>query len=263
MLSSDKILSFIKKDTPTSFNIQIFETLPSTNDYLRTLAKEGCPEFTVILAREQTAGKGRLGRSFFSPAGSGIYMSVLLKPEIDTGKLTYITPLVAVALVEAIEKITSLRPQIKWVNDIFYNKKKIAGILTETCFANNTNVPDYVIAGCGINLQTPECGYPKNINNIAGSLFGFNTPDDNTVCRLIAEFLCNLEYYYENIEEKPFLNKYKTSSMVINKHIFVISGDLKKDAFALDIDDDFSLVVKYPDETTEKIFTGEVSIRVK
>lgn len=236
-------------------NIRFFDTLPSTNTYLKELAKNGALEGTVIVADKQTMGRGRLGRSFYSPENSGLYMSVLLRPQKSI-PLSYVTPLAAVSVCRALENSGAKGLGIKWVNDIFCNGKKVSGILTEVNFLKTSDKIDFLIVGIGINLNTSV--FPENLTDIAGSVFCDNDFDRN---KIIDDILDNLFFFYNNIEKKEFADEYKKRSLVINKNVTLISGETKKDAFVLDISDDFGLFVQLPDGNTKNINTGEISVR--
>ena len=147
-----------------------FETLPSTNAYLKEKAEELC-EGTVVIAGNQTAGRGRFARKFHSPENSGIYMSILLKPDFSGLDATYITNLAAVAVSESVEELSDRKTQIKWVNDVLIEGKKICGILTEGKIDPATGKPNFVVLGVGINAFTPQGGFAEEIRDIAGAVF--------------------------------------------------------------------------------------------
>ena len=237
------------------YNINIFDTLPSTNTELKAMARAGALDGTVIIAKEQTAGRGRLGRSFYSPQNSGLYMSVLLRPKKNI-PLSFVTPAAAVAVCRALETHNSPKLGIKWVNDIFCNGKKISGILTEVEFLPNSETIDFLVVGIGINLTTVT--FPENLSGIADSVFKDKSIDKE---KLITDILDNLFDFYRNIEKKEFATEYKERSLVINKNVTLISGENKKDAFVTDISDDFGLLVKLPDGSIKNINTGEISVR--
>ena len=129
-----------------------FEELDSTNSYLKEMAAKGAQEGTIIIANRQSAGRGRLGRSFFSPEEKGIYMSILLRPDISLERAVLITSMAAVAVAEAIEQVSGIQTKIKWVNDIFLNKKKVCGILTEAGIDAETGTLEYAVLGIGVNV---------------------------------------------------------------------------------------------------------------
>lgn len=238
------------------YKIQSFEELPSTNTYLKEQARLGAPEGTVIVAERQTAGRGRSGRSFYSPKASGLYMSVLFRPE-KAVPFHYITPAAAVSVCRALEMSGAKKLGIKWVNDIFSENRKVCGILTEIEFVKNTSKTDFIIVGIGINLTTTD--FPDSIRDIAGAVFENQCVD---MKKIMTDILDSLFDFYYDIENKKFLSEYKQRSVILNRRVTLISGEQRKEAFVIDIDDDFCLVVKFPDGNISKINSGEVSIRL-
>ncbi|MBQ4100185.1 MAG: biotin--[Oscillospiraceae bacterium] len=241
------------------FKLNIFDEVTSTNDVLREMAISGAPDKTVVLASSQTKGRGRLGRSFFSPNGSGIYMSLLLRPQIDIADIPLITPLTAVVVCEAIEQIFSVSPQIKWVNDLLLNGKKICGILTEGAFTSDGKI-DYIIVGIGINLNPPKDGFPSDIENIAGAVTCDYSEDKKE--KLIEKILQIFDERIAKFSTKDFVSIYRKKSAVIGKDVTVILGESKISAKVLDISDNCELVVRYENGKTEALSSGEISVRL-
>lgn len=241
------------------FKLNIFDEVTSTNDVLREMAISGAPDKTVVLASSQTKGRGRLGRSFFSPNGSGIYMSLLLRPQIDIADIPLITPLTAVVVCEAIEQIFSVSPQIKWVNDLLLNGKKICGILTEGVFTSDGKI-DYIIVGIGINLNPPKDGFPSDIENIAGAVTCDYNEDKKE--KLIEKILQIFNERIAKFSTKDFVSIYRKKSAVIGKDVTVILGESKTSAKVLDISDNCELVVRYENGKTEELSSGEISVRL-
>ncbi|WP_305768298.1 biotin--[acetyl-CoA-carboxylase] ligase [Candidatus Epulonipiscium viviparus] len=165
ILNSEIISQYLLE--PSMFNIECYDVVSSTNLLLKQRYAE--PEGLVIIANAQEAGMGRVGRTFFSPKNSGIYFSVLLKPN-DSNTVNFVTAMAGVAVCKAITKIFNLSPKIKWVNDIYLNNKKICGILTQSSFSLENNTSEYVILGIGINVYSPPEGFPSELENIAGSI---------------------------------------------------------------------------------------------
>lgn len=241
------------------FKLNIFDEVTSTNDVLQEMAVSGALDKTVVLSSSQTKGRGRLGRNFFSPKNSGIYMSILLRPKIDIADVSLITPLTAVVVCEAIEQIYSLSPQIKWVNDIFLNGKKICGILTEGAFTSDGKI-DYIIVGIGINLCLPKDGFPADIENIAGAIALDYSEDKKTA--LIHKILQIFDERLDRFSSKDFVSIYRQKSMVIGRDVTVILGENKTYAKVLDINDNCELVVQYENGKTEALSSGEISVRL-
>jgi BirA family biotin operon repressor/biotin-[acetyl-CoA-carboxylase] ligase len=253
MIETDKIeVLEIKKRVIVESEIIVYDTLDSTNTKLKELAKAGAKSGTVIIAKEQTLGRGRLGRSFYSPSGSGIYMSLLLRPDENTD-IGMITAYTAVAVCDALKKVSEDTFYIKWVNDIIKDGKKVCGILAESGSTdNNTN---YIIVGIGINTYLPEGDFPADIQNIAG--YVLDLPTQNGRNKIISEIINNFYSY-----TKDFIYEYKAKSCVIGKKINVHKNGTILKAEALDIDDKCNLIVKYENEGTEALSFGEISIRL-
>ncbi|MBQ6427736.1 MAG: biotin--[Oscillospiraceae bacterium] len=210
----------------------------------------------------QTAGKGRMGRSFYSPAGSGLYMSVLLQPMLKAADAVNITACAAVAVAEAIESLAPVQAQIKWVNDVYVEGRKVCGILTEASLDSGTAAVNYLVVGIGINIRPPEGGFPADLQKIAGSVFG-EEEIPGLRCRLAAAVLDRLLGYYEHLQEKPWLEEYRKRSLVTGKEIRVLMpGKEPENGTAIGIGDDFSLLVQMEDGTLRRLNSGEVSIRV-
>ncbi len=257
IISADSIKKYL---TVPINNIEVYKTVTSTNDLAKQYALDLKPEGTVIVAREQTAGRGRKGRSFYSPMSTGVYISVLLRPELTAEKTLYITTAAAVAVAKAIEKISGKEAKIKWVNDIFVDGKKVCGILTEGAIDFETGKMQYAVLGIGVNIKKPENDFPSEIQNIAGSVF--DTTDKEVSSIIVAEILNNFMNYYKNLANKPFYEEYKKRMFLIGKHLTVYSGKDSYPAVAIDLDEELSLVVKDENGNIKKLNTGEVSIKI-
>ena len=257
IISADSIKKYL---TVPINNIEVYKTVTSTNDLAKQYALDLKPEGTVIVAREQTAGRGRKGRSFYSPMSTGVYISVLLRPELTAEKTLYITTATAVAVAKAIEKISGKEAKIKWVNDIFVDGKKVCGILTEGAIDFETGKMQYAVLGIGVNIKKPENDFPSEIQNIAGSVF--DTTDKEVSSIIVAEILNNFMNYYKNLANKPFYEEYKKRMFLIGKHLTVYSGKDSYPAVAIDLDKELSLIVKDENGNIKKLNTGEVSIKI-
>lgn len=235
--------------------IEYYDTLPSTNAFLKSRAKSE-KEGLVVVADSQTEGHGRFDRKFYSPANTGIYMSILLKPETTGFNATRITCAAAVAVAKAIETLSGKETQIKWVNDVLIDGKKVCGILTEGSINPKSGSLEYTVLGIGVNLFLPENGFEKEIENIAG--YVFEEFDPTLKDKFIKEVLKNIFTHYNN----DILNEYRNRSAVIGKDILVIKNNETKNAKALLIDDNFRLNVRYNDKTEEFLDSGEISIKI-
>lgn len=242
--------------------IRIFDELDSTNRYLKELAAGGAAEGTVILAECQSAGRGRLGRRFYSPGEKGIYMSVLLRPDIVLEKAVRITSMAAVAVANAVEKVSGISAQIKWVNDIFLNRKKVCGILTESGINYEEKKLDYVVLGIGVNVGYME--FPEELSNIATSVSN-ECKWEVSRAELIAGILNELEVWYPSLEDGSFLSESKERSILLGQEIRVLDDTCESGFYmarALDLDDMGHLLVERDGER-QLLHSGEVSIRLE
>ena len=240
---------------------EVFVSVGSTNTLCNEKAKSGEAEGYVAVAGAQTAGRGRRGRSFYSPAGTGIYMSLLLRPHGLTGdQVLGLTTMAAVAVSESVEALSGKKAEIKWVNDIFVDGKKVCGILSEAMYEVPSGTLQCVIVGIGINAYAPEAGFPPEIAETAGCVF--DKPEVDLKNSLVAEVLNRFMKYYDDPKSDAVYDEYRTRSMVIDKDIKVLKKDATLKAHVLDIDRDCGLVVRYPDGTEEVLNSGEISIRV-
>ena len=224
--------------------------IDSTNMEAKRCALNGEGEGLVILAEEQTNGRGRRGRSFYSPDGSGIYMSVLFRPKPEISQdVVLITTAASVA-----------EPQIKWVNDVYLNGKKICGILTEAVSDFESGRIDTVVVGIGINYHAPKEGYPDEIKEIAGTVCA----EDEKIPRneLVAAIIENLCKLYQDLPDKSFMEDYRKWSNVLGKKIRFTSGTDWEYGTAVAIDEDGGLIVEKEDHTQEILHTGEITVRV-
>lgn len=253
-LSAEKI-SAENKSRKIGKNIIILPETASTNTYAKVLAAKGTAHGTVILAESQTNGKGRLGRRFESPSGTGLYMSVIVRPEFDISCAPLITSAAAVAAAEAAEKLCGEEIRIKWVNDLYMNGRKICGILTEAALESNKLA--YAVIGIGINVR--KSIFPEELRDIAASIEAETGKiiDRNILC---GEILSRLEYYLDNIEKKEHLGEYRRRELLTGNHITANMGNEKIEGFAVGIDDNANLILKLPDGSEKKLTSGEANL---
>lgn len=262
ILSSQSISKYLSKNSD-AFNITVYKTINSTNTAVKDLAIKGVKEGTIIIAEEQTEGRGRFGRKFYSPKGTGIYMSILLRPQISASESFLITTAAAVATSEAIECVSGKEAKIKWVNDIYCDNKKVCGILTEAAFDLESGGLEYAVLGIGINVKTPKEGFPEEIKDIASEIFDNEAFDLTDVrSKLVAELLEVFWSYYQNIKQKTFLTAYKRRSLLIDKEVFITSKSSSKKAMVLDIDNECRLKVRMEDGSIQFLSSGEVSLKI-
>ena len=257
----ERIVSHMKESCPWQDSLLWFDSIDSTNTRARELAAQGAPHGTVLIADHQTGGRGRRGRSFHSPAGSGIYMSAILRPECAPAQLMHLTCAVAVAMCDAVENSCGIRPGIKWTNDLVYGKKKLAGILTELGLSPKGAV-DYAIIGIGINCCQEEADFPEEIRSIAGSL---RSVTGHGICReQVAAAMMDALYKMDTMlltDKAAILDRYRTDCVTLGKEVSVVKADgSARHGAALDIDEEGALVVQFP-EGAEVVNSGEVSIR--
>lgn len=275
---------------------EIREEISSTNTLLRQYAEAGEENDMLLIAEHQTGGRGRKGRSFFSPKGTGLYMSLLLHPKVPAGEAHMLTTLAAVATAKALEKISGQAVQIKWVNDILVNGKKAVGILTEASGTVTDGCFNYVIVGIGINVYEPIGGFPETIESVAGAVFPWPAVqgeknileepvlEKNLRSKIAVEVIKQFMEFYRTFPEKSYLEEYRNRSYLIGKEIRVIpteqisnGEDRRKQALSgteereetkmpvyakvLGIDEQCRLHVKYEDGREELLSNGEVSVR--
>lgn len=241
------------------FSVEVFDKIDSTNLYM----KKNFADFShggAVIADFQESGRGRYKRKFYSPAGCGIYMSVLLRLDLPPEASVLITAAAAVAVCEAIEAFSDKRLEIKWVNDILYNSKKLCGILAESAIDPKSGKIERAVVGIGINAYEPDGGFDSEIAQIAG--FVFEERQTGLRNRVCAEIISRLQLYSSELSKKSFLNEYKRRSAVLGKSITVLSEGSYSEAVAIDIDDSCRLLVEYPDKTREYLNSGEISVRL-
>jgi birA, biotin-[acetyl-CoA-carboxylase] ligase region len=245
-----------KLDTRIVGNIiYYFEELDSTNSYSKRIASEDIADGTVIIAGSQTNGRGRLGREWFSPLGTGIYLSIILRPDIKPEDLQLITLAVSIAVVDAIIKVTGLRTAIKWPNDILLGNKKICGILTEAIIENDKT--RFVIIGIGMNITDKPYDFPQELAEKAAYILA----DRNT---MLAEVLREMDCIYSLMlsgRNTTIIEKWKEYSATIGREICITSDVEKYTGVAVDITNKGELVVACHNDLNKIIQSGEISIR--
>ncbi|NLW22501.1 MAG: biotin--[acetyl-CoA-carboxylase] ligase [Tissierellia bacterium] len=265
LISSPDLLTYeeVEAYLNTDFigrRIYYYDSLESTNIKARDIALEE-EEGTVIIAEEQTGGKGRLGRNWISPKGKGIWMSIILKPNLDPSKVAKITLIGAAAVNQGLKDL-GIKSQIKWPNDVVIGHKKVCGILTEmSCELNMIN---YVIMGMGINVNLDEGDFPKELAHKATSLKEVVGKEIDRK-KLLANILNHFEKLYIPFKEREDISKTieicRGESALLGQEVRIIRGGIERTGKALDIDDEGQLIVEYGNGEREAIFSGEVSIR--
>lgn len=259
VLSKQSIEANMKRKDST-FSIEVYKTVTSTNNLAKEKALLGAAEGTVILAEEQTEGRGRNGREFFSPSESGIYMTFILRPEMVIVP-AWLTTAAAVAVAEAVEEISGCQADIKWVNDIYLENQKICGILTEGSISMENGGLEYAVVGIGINVNPPNNGFPDELKTIATSIFKKKGKSVRSL--LVAKILENFWAYYKKLPDLNFFNGYRERMFLIGKDVEVSSFQTVEYAKVMDLDRDFSLVVQMENGEIRHLSSGEVRIRWK
>ena len=255
------ILQHMKESCPWQDSLLWFPSIDSTNTRAKELAAQGAPSGTVLIANHQTGGRGRLGRSFHSPAGTGIYMSVILRPSCAPSELMHLTCATAVAACDGVQAACGIRPGIKWTNDLVCDQRKLAGILTELGLSSQGNV-DYAIIGIGVNCCQELSDFPEEIRSVAGSL---HTVTGKVIdrARVAAELLDALWKMNHRLltNKAAIMAQYRRDCITLGKEISVVKADGHiRHGQALDIDEDGALVVRFS-SGTETVNSGEVSVR--
>lgn len=255
------VFTHLPGDYPWLQQFHFFPEIGSTNEELALLARQGAPHGTVLLADCQTSGRGRLGRSFDSPAGLGIYMSVLLRPDCSPEELMHLTCAAGVYMCDALERAVGLRPGIKWTNDLVLNRRKLAGILTKLGLSPQGRV-DWAIVGIGVNCcQTLE-HFPPALRETATSLsmaLGREV-DRGAVAAAMMDGFFRMDQAL--LTRRPdILARYRQDCITIGQDISLVRGEQCRRGHALDVDDQGALVVEFSDGSREAVNSGEVSVR--
>ncbi len=231
------------------------DSVDSTSSYLRRMLDDGEKGIVLAVAKEQTSGRGRSGKSFYSPDNGGLYMSLLIHPGIGFDAVSSVTAKVCVAVCRAIEKVTGISTDIKWVNDLYLNGKKVCGILCEAVNDYKNSVTKSIIIGVGINVSTAE--FPGELQEIAGSLGVSQIYRDKLVGE-ITNALLNLNFGALTEDELTF---YRERSCVLGRTINYFVNGQKKTAEAIRIDSSGGLVVKNMNGEIITLTSGEISVR--
>ena len=242
--------------------IAYLPSVTSTNDLLKAMAEAGAAEGTVLVAGEQTRGKGRLGRSFTSAAGKGIYLSALLRPSLPPEALLPLTGFTAEAMGRALKRAVGAKTQIKWVNDLLLNGKKLCGILTESAFSAEGRL-SYVVVGIGVNVNYDRGDFPEELRDIAGSLrteLGQTFP----LAPIAAAMVEELDALYEALlagDAGAYLSGYRQHCLTLGRDVLLVKNGRSAPAHALDVDEALGLFVRDPDGEEALIRSGEASVR--
>ena len=256
-------VDFIRNSLPDNLSLKLYsyEEVTSTNDIAREHAGEDGD--LLVIANSQTNGRGRKGRVFFSPKDTGLYFSLLIHPELPFSKATYITCIAAESMVLSVYDTLGIEVSVKWVNDIFYGDKKIAGILTETFGSLEEEFPEYVVVGVGINIYPFSEELPSDIKKRAGFLIKNSGNTDNLKNLLCINFIKHFYRFLSEIDRKTFLEGYRKHSNLIGKYVQIKcdkNPSKKEYALVTGIDDECRLLVTYEDKKSATLAGKEVSV---
>lgn len=263
VVTEEEIRTFLPA-TSAGRELHCFEEIDSTNTYLKKLAITGAAHGTAAVADSQTAGRGRMERVFQSPKGKGIYLSVLLRPQLPPQKLLPVTALCGVGVCRAVERVCGVKPQLKWPNDPVVNGKKLCGILTEMALEGETGRLQYLVLGVGLNVAQTAADFTPDVAAMATSV---NEAAGRPVSRaaLTAAMLEEIDALYEALcrgDTADYLAEYRERCVNLGKTVQLIRPDGNRDTVTAEaVDEDFSLVVRHPDGRQETIRSGEVSVR--
>jgi len=263
ILSPQGIRKYLKPPY-RAMEITVLPTAASTNALLREKANQGCPEGRVLICNEQTEGRGRYGRRFYSPGDTGLYLSLLLRPrQYSPQQAAQLTAAAAAAMCEAIGAVSGEEAQIKWVNDIFLRGKKVCGILTEASFGLEAGALEYAVLGVGVNVYPPKEGFPPELAETAGSVF--DSPRSDAKNALAGEFLNRFLDCYNAPEDRRYIEVYRQRSLVIGKTVTVFAGDQgdqPRRAQVRGIDDACRLLVTYENGVKAALSWGEIGVEI-
>ncbi len=240
-------------------SLKVLDTVDSTNQEAKRLLTDGAGDLAVVLSSHQTHGKGRLGRTFYSPPGTGLYLSVIVKRELDMSDAILVTSAAAVAVRETLSAYTDRDIGIKWVNDLYIEGKKVSGILTEGTSSFESGKMESMIIGIGINLFPPQAGFPEEIRDIATTLFESPTPQVNTLAASLIEHVAAI---LEQLHDRSVMDRYRNHSIVLDRTVSVTQGSLSYTATVTAINDDGSLSVTDNQSEKHVLNSGEISLRV-
>ncbi len=246
----------IKRYMSADFSVQVFDVVSSTNVIVKERAKSGEKDILVV-AREQTSGRGRFTRKFFSPKDAGVYFSFAIQPTCED-EISFVTPMCAVATAKAIREVCCKNAQIKWVNDIYIDMKKCVGILCEGVSSQGGAI-DRIVCGIGVNLYEKEGGVDEQIKDIAGFI---GEGVDDCANRIVAAICDNFEDMHLHFDRNYIAKQYKDMSMLVGRSVMVSKTDEEQAAIVKDIDDKCRLVVEYADTVEETLEVGEVRIKL-
>lgn len=261
ILSEQGVRMHLPDQISGTVDIRVYNSIDSTNNEAKRIITSGSPlkKPIVIIANEQTAGRGRRGREFFSPPNTGIYMSFAMVSNSFSDIVLTITLAAGVALCNTIEAVTSEQARIKWVNDVYVNSKKVGGILTEGITDFESGIVEAIVVGMGLNVTTTDFG--DELSDIAGSIMeqkDYNITRNQIASRMIMELLKAAEQIQSSKES--IMNSYRSRSFILGREIGYQIGDIQARGVALDINENGNLIVKHEDDSITILKAGEVKL---
>ncbi len=257
VVSAQGIAKYLNEKVRAVCAIDVRKTVTSTNTVAKELASSGASEWTTVVATEQTGGKGRQGRKFYSGAGAGVYFTVVVRPRDE--RAGFLTVIAALAASRAIEKVFGTSPAVKWVNDVYVDGRKCVGILTEAVTDLESRGIEFAVVGTGFNLNEPEGGYPEEIRDIAGTV-GAKVKDGAN--RVVAAALNEYYELYTSFDKKAVAEEYRARSFLIGRTVTVVKASGEREALVIGIDDECRLEVDYGGERA-LLDSGEVRLLLK
>ena len=263
-LTEPEIRAFLHETSCVGKQLYCFDEIDSTNTYAKKIALTGAPDGTVVVANQQSAGRGRMSRSFQSPRDKGIYLTALLRPSLPTEQLLPITALAGVAICEAVEEVCGIRPRLKWPNDPVVNGKKLSGILTEMSLEGESGQLQYLVLGIGLNVLHGSEDFSPEVREMATSLameLGHPVSRPHLAAAEI-EALDRLYTALKSGDVTKYLAAYRRDCVNLGKTVQLIRPDGSRETVkAVDIDDTFSLIVEKENGERRTVRSGEVSVR--
>lgn len=241
--------------------IRIERIVSSTNLVLKDMAREGVQEGTVLIAEAQSAGRGRMGRSFASPVGDGLYISVMTRPGLPVSQIQYLTMMAVVAVYEAIEALCGIKTDIKWVNDVQYGGRKLCGILTEAEICGENGQVAFVVTGIGINIRGKFTGELEHIATTLEEATGRVVSRGELAAMLLTKLDEHFCRFTATGDPQPFMEIYRKRSCLMHQAVTVTAFDTSYEAIVTELQDDGSLVVELPGGESRTLVSGEVSVR--
>ena len=245
----------IEKRLEKPLKVLVFDTLDSTNAYAKSALKDGEKEDFLVVSREQTKGRGRFERKFYSPKDAGVYFSLVVTPKTEE-EIAFYTPICAIATADAVRSVCGKNALVKWVNDVYVDGKKCSGVLCEATSKNGEI--DKVVMGIGVNLYEKNGGFDEEIKDKACAVAD---GVENAANRIVAAIVNEIRELIENFDKEYIVAKYRRLSMLISKKIEVCKEENSSEkAIAVDIDENCGLIVRYEDGKEENLRIGEVKI---